>query len=98
MNSSRHAAKADHPRRWSAQSYRLRPTNWGISTRSAIVCASVVLVAVLVSGAGLLFVLNRSLLSSVDVMGLPALTVSHGAGLTMRFVVTGRCDRRFRFA
>jgi signal transduction histidine kinase len=66
VNSSGHAAEADHPRRWSAQSYRLRPSNWGISTRSAIVCASVVLVAVLVSGAGLLFVLNRSLLSSVD--------------------------------
>src|SRR6202022_3109254 len=60
------AAKVDEPRRWSARSYWLRPGNWGISTRSAIVSASVVLVAVLVTGAGLLFVLNRSLQSSVD--------------------------------
>jgi signal transduction histidine kinase len=66
VNSSGQAAPADEPRRWSARSYWLRPSNWGISTRSAIVSASVVLVAILVTGAGLLFVLNRSLQSSVD--------------------------------
>ncbi|MGD1169876.1 ATP-binding protein [Mycobacterium seoulense] len=56
---------ADKPQKWSAQ-YRLRPANWGISTRSAIVCAFVVLAAGLVTSAGLLFILNRLLLSSVD--------------------------------
>jgi signal transduction histidine kinase len=44
----------------------LRPGNWGISIRSAIVCASIVLAAGMVTSAGLLFILNRSLLSSVD--------------------------------
>jgi len=43
-----------------------RPRYWGISARSAFVSASVVLVAVLVAGAGLAFILYRSLLSGVD--------------------------------
>lgn len=65
MNRSRRAATADELRKRSAQHW-LRPANWGISTRSAIVCASVVLLAGVVTGASLLFVLNRSLLASVD--------------------------------
>jgi signal transduction histidine kinase len=65
VNRSRRAATADELRKRSAQHW-LRPANWGISTRSAIVCASVVLVAGVVTGASLLFVLNRSLLESVD--------------------------------
>lgn len=65
MNRSSRVAKADKPRKWS-EHYWLRPANWGISIRSAIVCASIVLVAGIVTSAGLLFVLNRSLLSSVD--------------------------------
>jgi signal transduction histidine kinase len=65
VNRSSRAARGDEPRKWSAQ-YWLRPANWGISTRSAIVCASIVLAAGVVTSAGLLFILNRSLLSSVD--------------------------------
>jgi signal transduction histidine kinase len=48
------------PRTW------WRPSYWGISARSAFVSASVVLVAVLVAGAGLALILYRSLLSGVD--------------------------------
>src|ERR1700750_2584585 len=44
----------------------MRPANWGISTRSAVLSAAVVFVAVLVAGGGLVFVLYRTLLSSVD--------------------------------
>src|SRR5690349_18684373 len=44
----------------------LSPTNWGISARSAMLSATVVMVAIAVAGAGLLFVLYRSLLSGVD--------------------------------
>lgn len=44
----------------------LRPATCGISARSAVVSATVVLVAVLVTGAALVFVLYASLLSSVD--------------------------------
>ncbi|WP_353374158.1 HAMP domain-containing sensor histidine kinase [Mycobacterium sp.] len=44
----------------------MRVSNWGISTRSAIVSATVVFVAVAIAGALLILVLNRSLLSSVD--------------------------------
>ena len=58
----------------------MRPANWGISTRSAVLsaavgapagaraspAAAVVFVAVLVAGGGLVFVLYRTLLSSVD--------------------------------
>lgn len=43
-----------------------RPRYWGISARSAFVSASVVLVALLVAGAGLAIILYRSLLSGVD--------------------------------
>nr|WP_041781854.1 ATP-binding protein [Mycolicibacterium chubuense] len=43
-----------------------RPRYWGISARSAFVSASVVLVALIVAGAGLAFILYRSLLSGVD--------------------------------
>ncbi len=43
-----------------------RPRFWGISARSALVSASVVLVALAVAGAGLSFVLYRSLLSGID--------------------------------
>ena len=42
------------------------PLNWGISARSAVLSATVVAVALAVAGGGLLFVLYRSLLSSVD--------------------------------
>jgi signal transduction histidine kinase len=45
---------------------RLRPAAWGISVKSAIVSASVVFVAVLITGAMLVLVLYASLLSSVD--------------------------------
>lgn len=45
---------------------RLHPADWGVSVKSAIVSASVVLVAVLITGAGLVAVLYVSLLSSVD--------------------------------
>jgi signal transduction histidine kinase len=65
VNRSSRAARADEPRKWSAH-YWLRSANWGISMRSAIVCASIVLAASVVTSAGLLFILNRSLLSSVD--------------------------------
>jgi signal transduction histidine kinase len=65
VNRSRRTDRADELRKRSAQ-HRLHPANWGISTRSAIVCASVVLLAGVVTGASLLFVLNRSLLESVD--------------------------------
>lgn len=65
MNRSARVARADKPQKWSAQ-YWLRPANWGISTRSAIVCALIVLAAGVVTSAGLLFILNRLLLSSVD--------------------------------
>src|SRR5262245_46929148 len=44
----------------------MRPAKWGISTRSAVLSAAVVLIAVFVAGAGLVFVLYRTLLSSVD--------------------------------
>jgi signal transduction histidine kinase len=44
----------------------MRPANWGISTRSAVLSAAVVFFAVLVAGGGLVFVLYRTLLSSVD--------------------------------
>jgi signal transduction histidine kinase len=43
-----------------------RPRYWGISARSAFVSASVVLVALLVAGAGLAIILYRSLLAGVD--------------------------------
>ncbi|WP_319450214.1 MULTISPECIES: HAMP domain-containing sensor histidine kinase [unclassified Mycobacterium] len=52
--------RVSQPRTW------WRPRYWGISARSAFVSASVVLVAVLVAGAGLAFILYRSLLSGVD--------------------------------
>jgi signal transduction histidine kinase len=52
--------RVSQPRTW------WRPSYWGISARSAFVAASVVLVAVLVAGAGLAFILYRSLLSGVD--------------------------------
>ncbi len=48
------------PRTW------WRPRYWGISARSAFVSASVVLVALMVAGAGLAIILYRSLLSGVD--------------------------------
>ncbi len=48
------------PRTW------WRPRYWGISARSAFVAASVVLVALMVAGAGLAIILYRSLLSGVD--------------------------------
>jgi signal transduction histidine kinase len=43
-----------------------RARYWGISARSAFVSASVVLVALVVAGAGLAIILYRSLLSGVD--------------------------------
>jgi signal transduction histidine kinase len=43
-----------------------RPQYWGISARSAFVSATVVLVAFVVAGAGLAFLLYRSLLAGVD--------------------------------
>jgi signal transduction histidine kinase len=45
---------------------RARPKSWGISTRSAIVSATVVFVALAISSGGLLFVLYRSLVAGVD--------------------------------
>jgi signal transduction histidine kinase len=42
------------------------PLNWGMSARSAVLSATVVTVALAVAGAGLLFLLYRSLLSGVD--------------------------------
>ncbi|HEX4560102.1 MAG TPA: HAMP domain-containing sensor histidine kinase [Mycobacterium sp.] len=44
----------------------MRASNWGISTRSAVVSATVVFVALALAGAFLVLVLYRSLLSSVD--------------------------------
>lgn len=44
----------------------LSPAYWGISARSAVVSASVVLVALVIAGAGLVAVLNGTLLNSVD--------------------------------
>ena len=44
----------------------LRPRYWGISERSALVAATVVLVAFGIAGAGLAFILYRSLLAGVD--------------------------------
>jgi signal transduction histidine kinase len=44
----------------------LRPTHWDISTRSAVMSAAVVFIAVVVAGAGLVYVLYRTLLSSID--------------------------------
>ncbi|MCF6388570.1 HAMP domain-containing histidine kinase [Mycobacterium sp. MBM] len=44
----------------------MRPTNWGISARSAFVAASVVFVALGVTGVLLAVVLYRSMLSDVD--------------------------------
>lgn len=65
MNRGRRTDRADELRKRSAQ-HRPHPANWGISTRSAIVCASVVLLAGVMTGASLVFMLNRSLLESVD--------------------------------
>ena len=45
---------------------RLGPRSWGIAARSAFVSAMVVLVALTIAGAGLVFVLYRSLLSGLD--------------------------------
>jgi signal transduction histidine kinase len=44
----------------------LRPRHWGIAARSAVVSASVVLIALVMAGAALLAVLNTTLLQSVD--------------------------------
>jgi signal transduction histidine kinase len=44
----------------------MRPSTWGISTRSAILSATVVFVALAIAGAFLVVVLYRSLLASVD--------------------------------
>jgi signal transduction histidine kinase len=44
----------------------VRPSNWGISARSAIVSATVVFVALAIAGVFLVLVLYRSLLSGVD--------------------------------
>src|ERR1700760_4586016 len=56
-------AAAPTPRRGSLWK---RPLTWGISAQSAIASATVVFVAVAIAGAFLVFVLYRSLLSSVD--------------------------------
>lgn len=45
---------------------RPRPRHWGIATRSAIVAATVVLVALVVAGAGLTGLLNHYLVSGID--------------------------------
>ncbi|WP_454793329.1 ATP-binding protein [Mycolicibacterium lutetiense] len=45
---------------------RPRPGHWGIATRSAIVAATVVLVALIVAGAGLTGLLNHYLISGID--------------------------------
>ena len=44
----------------------LDPQRWGIATRSAVVSAAVVLLALLLAGAGLVAVLQSSLTSAVD--------------------------------
>lgn len=44
----------------------LDPQRWGIATRSALVAAAVVLVALVIAGAGLVAVLQGSLTSAVD--------------------------------
>jgi hypothetical protein len=44
----------------------LRPRYWGIAARSAFVSATVVLVALVVAGGGLVVVLDRSLTASLD--------------------------------
>ena len=44
----------------------MRPSTWGIATRSAILSATVVFVALAIAGAFLVVVLYRSLLASVD--------------------------------
>jgi signal transduction histidine kinase len=44
----------------------MRPARWGISTRSAVLSAAVVFIAVIIAGLGLVFVLYRTLLSSID--------------------------------
>ncbi|MDT7766369.1 MAG: hypothetical protein QOC63_5789 [Mycobacterium sp.] len=43
-----------------------RPWHWGISARSAFVAATVVFIALIVAGAGLVAVLYRSMLSGID--------------------------------
>jgi signal transduction histidine kinase len=43
-----------------------RPWNWGISARSAFVAATVVFIALILAGAGLVAVLYRSMLSGID--------------------------------
>ncbi|MGB8404989.1 MAG: ATP-binding protein [Mycobacterium sp.] len=43
-----------------------RPRHWGIAARSAVLSASVVLIALLIASAGLLAVLNTTLLRGVD--------------------------------
>lgn len=50
------------------QRLRIRPwpRQWGIATRSAIVAATVVLVALIVAGAGLTVLLNHYLISGID--------------------------------
>jgi len=45
---------------------RLTPRHWGISARSAVVSASVVLVALGIAGAGLIAVLNTTLVQGVE--------------------------------
>ena len=45
---------------------RLLPRKWGIATRSAIVAATVVLVALVIAGTGLTVLLSRVLVSAVD--------------------------------
>lgn len=45
---------------------RLGPRHWGISVRSAVVSGSVVLVALALAGAGLIAMLNTTLLAGVD--------------------------------
>ena len=44
----------------------LRPGHWGIAARSAVVSATLVLVALVIVGAGLLAVLNNTLLRGLD--------------------------------
>jgi len=46
--------------------HRLTPRHWGIPVRSAVVSASVVLVALVIAGAGLIAVLSTTLLQGVD--------------------------------
>ncbi len=60
-------SSADEPSsRYVSWHQRFRPVNWGISTRSAVVSACVVLVAVLAAGIGLVVVLYQSLLRGID--------------------------------